>query len=75
MSIEVGSFVRVKPHTTYQHLSGGAIINPPKEHQHNGYHRVEVLSLDDDPVYGTVVEVSVSGMVDYVPLETCEVVS
>lgn len=71
MSISVGSLVRVNPHTIYQHLSGGAVISPPKQYQHNGYREVEVLSIENNPVHGAVVEVAVGGMVDYVPLEAC----
>lgn len=70
--IQIGDWVRVQPHTKFVSLSGGAVIDPPKEVRHNGYQRVRVVQvLNDGPGTETVV-VEVGGQVDYIPLAYVE---
>lgn len=72
--IKVGDYVRVKPHTTYQYLSHGAVISPPKTHKHFGYKRAKVATIYADG-YGPddlMVEIEVAGGFDYVMLNDCE---
>lgn len=67
--LTVGDTVRVRPHTQYGDLRGGAVHSDMHSHQHNGYHAVKVVSVSDD---GSV-EVEVAGdMVDVVPAMYCE---
>lgn len=67
--LSVGDTVRVRPHTQYGDLRGGAVHSDMHSHQHNGYHAVKVVSVSDD---GSV-EVEVAGdMVDVVPAMYCE---
>ena len=74
-SIKVGDYVRVEPHTVYQHLVGNAVVSPPREHQHEGYSRVKVIGVhvtDEHDRSKDVVEVAVGdGMVDEVQRTAC----
>lgn len=72
--LKKGTRVRVKPHTKYQHLSKGAVISPPKERQHNGYHEATVQEyLQDDAAQEQMVVVHTpSGLEDIVPESAIE---
>lgn len=48
MLFEPGTKVRVMPHKTYQTLSKGTVIDPPKERQHNGYRVAAVAYYPED---------------------------
>lgn len=43
--LKIGQLVKVVPHKFYQHLSKGAVIEPPKERQHRGLHKATVVGL------------------------------
>ena len=74
MLLTPGQNVRVKPHTIYQHLSKGAVIDPPVERQHNGYLHATITAILDDGFGGEIVEVETpGGHVDLVAPEHVEV--
>lgn len=69
---KAGDVVRVKPHTQYGDLRGGAVHSDMHEHRHNGYHNVVVESIAGD---GSV-EVLVPGYgIDIVDVSTLEALS
>lgn len=63
--LRVGDRVRVVPHTVYQNLERGAVIMPPRERRHSGYHNATVAGLIDEDA-GIAVEVDVNGAFDLV---------
>lgn len=69
--ISIGDTVTVKPHTTYQSLSKGTVIDPPKQHRHNGYRKAIVTSLLNDEIGGVEIQVTASDY-DIVPESTVQ---
>ena len=74
--IKKGMTIRVLPFSYSQHLSGGALVSPPKVRNHNGYRSVVVADVYPDPVGGEdMIDVFVGqhGDVDTVPASACRV--
>lgn len=74
--IRRGMRVKVNPFEYSQHLSGGAVIRPPKAKHHNGYHNVIVHDVFLDEIAGDMIDVFVGefGDVDTVPASACEII-
>lgn len=69
VTMKVGDWVRVKPHTTYSNLEAGAVYSTMREHSHHGYHRAEIRSISTDGA----VEVAVPGFgIDVVDISHLE---